>query len=362
MIETQGFGSSTPSQKTISPLTFSRQEPQGTELQIEILYCGLCHSDVELLANNWSTTKYPCIPGHEAVGRVTALGPDVTQYKPGDIVGIGTLMDSCLSCSACGEGFENLCEGPNGAMMLHGGFLTPGDAEAAKVNTFGAWSGSVVVKERFVIRIPEGTGELERVAPVFCAGTDTWGPLRRLQLDGRSRLGIIGLGGPGHLALQMAKKMGTGHIVVFTTHPEEKREAALCFGADEVVDSNDPAAMKGLHRSLNYILSTVPVPFDPTPYLRTLRRRGTMTVMALLGPYKNLFNNFELAVAGLNLRGSMIGSIQETRESLAFCLEHGILPEVEVIEAEAGAINNAIKRLKVADVRFRIHQGGIVEL
>lgn len=157
----------------------------------------------------------------------------------------------------------------------------------------------------------------------------------------------------GHLALQMAKKMGAGYVVIFTTHPTEKREAALRFGADEVVDSHDPAAMQKLHRSLDFILSTVPVPFDPAPYLRLLHRRGQMTVMALLGPFKNAFNNFELAVAGLSLNGSMIGSIDETRESLAFCLKHGILPVVEIIEASAEAINRAIERLKVADVRFR---------
>ena len=150
----------------------------------------------------------------------------------------------------------------------------------------------------------------------------------------------------------MAKKMGVGYVVIFTTHPE-KREAALRLGADKVVDSRDLAAMQELHRSLDYILSTIPVPFDPTPFLRLLHRRGTMTVMALLGPYKNLFNNFELAVAGLNLNGSMIGSIDETRESLAFCLKHEILPEVEVIDASADTINQAIERLKVADVRFR---------
>ena len=146
--------------------------------------------------------------------------------------------------------------------------------------------------------------------------------------------------------------MGAGHVVVFTTRPE-KREAALRLGADEVVDSRDPAAMQKHHRSLNYILSTIPVPFDPTPYLRLLYRRGTMTVMALLGPYKNIFNNFELAVAGLSLTGSMIGSIDETRESLTFCLKHRILPEVEVIDASADNINTAIDRLKSADVRFR---------
>lgn len=156
----------------------------------------------------------------------------------------------------------------------------------------------------------------------------------------------------GHLALQMAKKMGAGHVVIFTTHPE-KREAALRLGADEVVDSRDPAAMQKLHRSLDCILSTIPVPFDPAPYLRLLHRRGTMTVMALLGPFKDRLNNFELAVAGLSLTGSMIGSIDETRDSLAFCVKHDILPEVEVIDASADAINKAIERLKVADVRFR---------
>lgn len=203
MIETKGFGSEGADQKHIKAVTFSRIEPKETELLIEILYCGLCHSDLELLANNWKTTKYPCIPGHEAVGRVTAVGPDVQHYKIGDTVGVGTLVDSCLSCAACHEHWENHCEGPNGPTMIHGGYLTPGTAEAGKFNTFGAWADNVVIKEHFAIRIPDGV-DLARVAPVMCAGTDTFGPLTRFGLKKESRLGIIGLGGPGNSISQVA--------------------------------------------------------------------------------------------------------------------------------------------------------------
>ncbi|KAK3614766.1 hypothetical protein LTR22_027669 [Elasticomyces elasticus] len=351
MIQSNGYGSETAEQTTVAPVTISRKEPLGSELLIEVLYCGICHSDIELLANTWNTTKYPCVPGHEAVGPVIGKGPDVKHYDIGDIVGVGSVMDSCLECAACREGWENHCEGPNGPTITHGGYLNPSTKDAEKFNTFGAWAGNLVIKEEFVIRIPSGV-DLARVAPLMCAGTDTFGPLTRFNLSYKSKLGILGFGGPGHVALQMAKKMGAGHVVVFTTHPE-KAEAALRLGADHVVDSNDPAAMLKLSRSLSHILSTIPVPFDPTPYLRLLHRRGTMTVMALLGPCKKIFNNVDLAAAGLSLTGSMIGSITETRESLAFCLKHGILPEVEVIDPPVDSINKALDRLKAADVRFR---------
>ena len=181
MIGTKGYGSEGANQKNIAPITFSRAQPKETELLIEILYCGLCHSDLELLANNWNTTEYPCVPGHEAVGRVNAVGPDVKQYKIGDIVGIGSVMVSCLACPACHEHVENHCEGPNGPAMIHGGYLTPSTNEASKFNTLGGWSDNVVVKEQFVIRIPDGV-DLARVAPVMCAGTDTFCPLTRFNL------------------------------------------------------------------------------------------------------------------------------------------------------------------------------------
>ena len=200
MIKTRGYGSQAATQTTVAAVTFSRAEPKETELLVEILYCGLCHSDIELLANNWKTTKYPCVPGHEAVGRVTATGPDVKQYKTGDIVGMGSVIDSCLECPACQEGWQNHCEGPNGATIMHGGYLTPGTDEASTFNTFGAWAENVVIKEDFAIRIPDGA-DLARVAPLMCAGTDTFGPLTRFCLDDKSKIGILGMGGPGKQVL-----------------------------------------------------------------------------------------------------------------------------------------------------------------
>ena len=198
MIENKGYGSEGASQKNVSVVAFSRDEPKETEILGNILFCGLCHSDVELLANNWNTTKSPWVPGHEAVGRVTAVGPDVRQYKIGDIVGVGSVIDSCLACAACREHWENHCEGLNGPTMMHGGYLTPGTDEASTFNTFGAWAENVVIKEDFAIRIPDGA-DLARVAPVMCASTDTFGPLTRFRLIDKSRLGIIGMGGAGKM-------------------------------------------------------------------------------------------------------------------------------------------------------------------
>lgn len=196
MIETKGFGSETRGQTFVRPITFSRTEPQGSELLIKVLYCGLCHSDIELLADNWNATKYPCVPGHEAIGRVIATGAEAKQYKIGDIVGVGSVIDSCQNCAACHEGWQNHCEGPNGPTIAHGGYLIPGTEEAKAFNTLGAYAENVVVKEEFVIRIPEGV-DLARVAPIMCAGTDTFGPLTRMNLTEESKVGILGLGGPG---------------------------------------------------------------------------------------------------------------------------------------------------------------------
>ena len=368
MVKTRGFGVERQGETNVRWLNFSREEPKDTELLVEILYCGLCHSDVEILANNWGITKYPCVPGHEAVGRVVATGAKVLRYQVGAIIGVGCIIDSCMACPACTEGWENHCEGPNGPTMTNGGYLTPGSEDGKAFNTLGAWADNVVVREDFAIRIPKDV-DLAQIAPLMCAGTDIFGPLRRFGISPEKRIGVVGLGGPGecalfysqsvessswvgHLAVQIAKAMGAGHVTVFTTHPD-KRDAALRLGADEVTVSTDIAAMRKLSRSFHHILSTIPVPFEAAPYLALLRRRGSMTVMGLLGPYATRLNNFDLAAAGLSLTGSMIGSVAETQESVDFCVKNKILPEIELVEATPEKINQAIGRLKMADVRFR---------
>jgi alcohol dehydrogenase (NADP+) len=344
MIKVRGYGA-TSGDKTIKPMAIERSPPKPNELLIDVLYCGVCHSDVHIIDDAWGFTLYPLIPGHEAVGRVLSVGSSVTSFKNGDIVGVGCMIDSCLKCSACKEGWENHCEAPTGPTMTYGGYLVP---DGSGFNTFGAWSDKLVVREEFVLRIPAGM-DLAKAAPLMCPGVATYGPLKRFDIKKGDKIGIVGVGGPGHLAIMMAKAMGA-EVTAFTTH-EWKRDAAIKLGADNVVLSTDDEAMKKYSKYFHHILSTIPNAFDPMPYLALLSRRGTMTVMGLLGPYKNVVNNIALAARGLSLTGSMIGSIGDTQEVLEVCAEHKIVPIIEIIKLEE--ISEAIERLKKADVQFR---------
>jgi uncharacterized zinc-type alcohol dehydrogenase-like protein len=255
------------------------------------------------------------------------------------------MVNSCLSCSACTSGWENHCESATGPTLTSGGYLIQ---QGDNFTTLGAWSDRLVVREEFVVKIPPGL-DISKVAPLMCPGTATYGPLKRFGIKKGDSVGIVGIGGPGHLAVMMAKAMGA-RVVAFTTS-EAKKEVAEAIGADLVVLSTNKDAMNGLYRSLDYVLSTIPNAFDPSPYLATLKRRGTMTVMGLLGPYKGVLNNLSLAAWGLKLTGSMIGSVVETRETLEFFADNGLVPIVEMIKLDE--INEAIGRLKKADVRFR---------
>ena len=342
-----GYGTTgtTPGDHTLHQMEFERNAPKSNELLIEILYCGVCHSDAHLLDDSWGLTLYPCIPGHEIVGRVTHAGEDVTKFKVGDIVGVGNMIDSDRTCSACLEGEENHCEGPHGPTMTQGGYLYQ---DGSHYNTFGGYSNNIVVREEFVLRIPTGM-DLASTAPLLCSGTDTYGPLKRFNIKPGDRIGIVGIGGPGHIAVMLAKAMGA-EVTAITTH-EAKREAALQMGAKNVILSTDESEMKKYARYFDHILATIPNSYDVTPYFSLLRRKGSLTAMGILGPYSRVLNNFSLAAQGLSLTGSMIGSVAETQEVLDFCAERGIRPQVEVIRIQD--VNEAIERLKRADVRFR---------
>ena len=345
-ITTTGYGTDgTAGDKTLHRIKFQRNRPKSNELLIDILYCGVCHSDVHILDNSWGLTLYPCIPGHEIVGRVTYAGEDVTKFKVGDIVGVGNMVDSDLTCSACLEGEENHCEGPHGPTLTQNGYLY---SNGSHYNTFGGYSNNIVVREEFVLRIPKGM-DLARTAPLLCAGTDTYGPLKRFNIKPGDRIGIVGIGGPGHIAVMLASAMGA-EVTAITTH-ESKREAALQMGAKNVILSSDESAMKKYARYFDHILATIPDSYDVTPYFSLLRRKGSLTAMAILGPYSSILNNFALAGQGLSLTGSMIGSVAETQEVLDFCAEHGIQPWIELIKIQD--VNTAVERLKKADVRFR---------
>jgi uncharacterized zinc-type alcohol dehydrogenase-like protein len=305
----------------------------------------VCHSDLHQVRNDWANTVYPCIPGHEIVGKVVQAGNAVTKFKVGDVVGVGCMIDSCGTCSSCQEGEENYCEGPVSWTATYNGYMQP---DGSGFNTFGGYSTNIVVKESFVLRIPDKL-DITRAAPILCAGVTTYSPLRHWNVKEGDSVAIVGLGGLGHMAVQLAKAMGAQVTVV--THSEEKRLPAQALGAHEVLIESDKTAMKAHELAFDFVLITIPDPFDINPYVKLLKKNGSLVTVGLLGKYKSPVNNMQVAFHRRNISGSLIGSIAETQEVLDFCAEHAIMPEVEIIAMKD--INNAFSRMLDYDVRFR---------
>jgi uncharacterized zinc-type alcohol dehydrogenase-like protein len=325
-----------------SPLletTIPRRSRSSNDVEIQILYCGICHSDLHTARNEWEGTEYPVVPGHEIVGRVTGIGSDAHAYKIGDIVGVGCMVDSDGTCAYCREGYENNC--PN--MVLT--YNSP-DAHLNGI-TYGGYSQSIVVDERFVLRIPANL-DLAGTAPLLCAGITTFSPMRRWGVSGGQKVGIVGLGGLGHMGVKFGKAFGAC-VVVFTTSPG-KRDDALRLGADEVVVSADAGQMQAHAGTFNFILDTVSAQHDINAYLELLAPNSTL---ALVGapPEPLAVSAFSLLHGARNLAGSNIGGIRETQEMLDFCGEHGITSDVEVIRMQD--VNDAYERLLKSDVKYR---------
>lgn len=331
--------------KHLKPMEVERQEPAANELQIEVLYCGVCHSDIHQVENDWMNTIYPCVPGHEIVGKVVKTGAQATKFKVGDLVGVGCMINSCQGCGCCRTGEEQFCESPTGPTMTYNGYFT---ADGSGFNTFGGYSTHVVAHEKFILRIPENL-ELSAVAPILCAGITTYSPLKHAGVQVGNRVGVIGIGGLGHMAVMLAKAMGAA--VTAITTKEEKRQLATELGAHEVLISEDEEAMKVKKRTFDFLLCTIPDSFDINPYIPLLKARGSLVTVGLLGPYKAPTNNMEVAQLGRTVGGSLIGGIAETQECLDFCAEHQILPLVEMISIEG--INEAFEKVKNEEVRFR---------
>ena len=327
----------------LGPMEIERREPNAKDVAIDILYCGVCHSDLHQAGNDWGNTVYPCVPGHEIVGRVTAIGGEVTKFKVGETVAVGTLVDSCRECEQCQQGLEQYCEGPVGATNTYNGPFKPDGT-----NTFGGYSDKIVVDEHFVYTIPENL-DVKAVAPLLCAGLTTYSPLKHWQVGPGKKVGIGGLGGLGHLAVKLAVALGAD-VTVFSTD-EDKESYAAELGAKDFVLSTDTEAMEELELKYDFLLNTIPYPFDPNPYVKLLKRDATMAVVGLLLPFSAATNNMEVIFHRRNLAGSLVGGVPETQELLEFCAEHNILPEVEMIAMED--INDAHKRMKNEEVRFR---------
>ncbi|OOQ59800.1 NAD(P)-dependent alcohol dehydrogenase [Mucilaginibacter pedocola] len=331
--------------ETLKPIKFERDAPKDNEVLIEVLYCGVCHSDVHQVENDWKNTIYPCVPGHEVIGRITYAGSAVTKFAEGEIVGVGCMIDSCRSCSACRDGEEQFCEGPHGPTMTYNGYFKP---DASEYNTYGGYSTNLVVPEDFLLKIPDAL-DIRKAAPILCAGITTYSPLKHWNVKPGDKVAIAGIGGLGHMAVMIAKAMGA-EVTAITTH-EDKRKLAGELGADKVIVSDNKAEMKRHEKYFNFILVTIPDAFDVNPYVCLLRRRGSLVTVGLLAPYKTPVNNMDVASQGRSIGGSLIGGIAETQEVLNFCAEHNILPHVEMIEMED--INDAFEKLKDDDVRFR---------
>ena len=323
------------------PFTFGRREVGVYDVQIEILFCGVCHSDLHQARNDWANSQYPMVPGHEIVGRVISVGSNVTQFKVGDTVGVGCMVDSCQSCSACAQDLEQYCE--------NGPSLTYNDTDRhTKMLNFGGYSNQIVVTEKFVLKIPDGL-DLKGVGPLLCAGITTWSPLRHWKVGKDSHVAVIGLGGLGHMALKLAKALGA-HVTLFTRSNGKEADARR-LGAHEIVLSTSQAEMTSVKGKFDLIIDTVPYMHDLNPYMPTLSLNGTLVLVGYLGNLEPAINSMPLIMGRKAVAGSLIGGIAETQEMLDFCGQHGITADVEMIKMQE--INEAYERMLKSDVKYR---------
>ncbi|CAL1239719.1 NAD(P)-dependent alcohol dehydrogenase [Candidatus Methylocalor cossyra] len=323
----------------LAPYTIERREPGPHDVLIEILYCGVCHSDIHQARDEWGGSIFPMVPGHEIVGRVAQIGREVQKWQVGDTVGVGCFVDSCRQCEACRAGEEQYCE--RGMSLTYNGYEQDG-----KTPTYGGYSTRITVDENYVVRIPPGL-PLERAAPLLCAGITTYSPLRRFGVTAGSRVAVVGLGGLGHVGVKLAKALGA--TVTVLSHSPGKRSAALELGADDFVATGDPEAFTAHAGRFDLILDTVSAQHDYNAYLNLLRRDGTMVLVGMPEPAP--LSAAPLIVRRRRLTGSLIGGIRELQEMLDFCADHGVVADVEVIPIDK--INEAYDRVVRSEVRYR---------
>jgi len=323
------------------PLDIHRRDTGPRDIRIDIAYCGVCHSDLHQVRAEWAGTVFPCVPGHEIVGKVGEVGSEVSGFKPGDLVGVGCIVDSCRQCAECDEGLENYCDGMVGTYN--------GPTPDAPGHTLGGYSQAIVVDQRYVLRIGHPEADLAAVAPLLCAGITTWSPLRHWEAGPGKKVGIVGIGGLGHMGIKLAHALGA-RVVAFTTS-ESKRGEARKLGADEVVVSHDRGEMKAHAKSFDLIINTVAAPHELDPFLALLKRDGTMVLVGAPATPHPSPQAWSLIGKRRSLAGSLIGGIPETQEMLDFCAKHGIVADIELIRA--GQINDAYERMLAGDVRYR---------
>ena len=339
MLPTRGYATHGPKSK-LEPFNFERRQPGPNDILLQIDYCGICHTDIHQARGEWGNSTYPMVPGHEITGRVARAGARVTRFREGDLVGVGCFVDSCRTCSSCKEGLEQYCE-------QHLVFTYNATEKDGKTPTYGGYSNQIVVDENFVVRIPS-TLPLAGAAPLLCAGITTYSPLREFKVKRGDRVGVVGLGGLGHMGVKIASAMGA-EVTVFSTSPKKQADARR-LGAKEFVVSTDPAAMKSVANRFNVILDTVSGTHDLNAYLNALRRDGTLVVVGVSTDPVPIAM-FPMITGRRRMAGSMIGGIRETQEMLNFCGEHSIPADVEVIPMQD--VEKAYDRTVKGDVRYR---------
>lgn len=338
----KAFGTSAP-ENDLELIAIERREIQPKDVEIDILYCGVCHSDLHTARNDWGGSVYPAVPGHEIVGRITGVGSDVSKFKVGDLAAVGCMVDSCRTCSSCAQDLEQFCE--NGFTGTYNGK----DKYFDNQRTYGGYSESVVVDEHFVLKVPENL-DLAAVAPLLCAGITTWSPLKHWNVNESSKVAVVGLGGLGHMAIKLAK--GLGAEVSLFSRSAGKTEDAKKLGADQVIISTDETEMKAALNKFDLIIDTVPYEHDINPYMNTLAVNGTLVLVGYIGEFDNdAVSTKPMIYKRRSVAGSLIGGIKETQEMLDFCGEKNIVSDIEIIKMQD--INDAYERMLKSDVKYR---------
>ena len=337
-----GFGTTSAEEK-LEAVQFERNEPGEGEVKIKVTHCGICHSDLHQARNDWGNTQYPCVPGHEVVGVVTSVGPKVKKYKEGDIVGVGCMVDSCLDCEYCDNGNEQYCSGPRSATLTYNGPKKPDGT-----NSYGGSSTEMVVREEFVLSVPESMDPAS-AGPIMCAGITVYAPMKHWELKKGQTLGVVGIGGLGHMAIEIGKVLGA-KVVAFT-RSEQKRDEILKMGADEVIISTDEEQMKEAAASLDMMINTIPVPHDIAPYLELMKPNSTLVVVGNIVSFPE-FSPGPMVFNRISLVGSLIGGIAETQEVLDLCAKHKITPHIKTVGV--GDVNDVFDTLAAGnDGNFR---------
>lgn len=325
----------------LKEMNIERRDTTPNDVEIDILYCGVCHSDLHTARNDWGGTMYPAVPGHEIVGRITKVGSNVSKFKVGDLAGVGCIVDSCGHCDSCKQDLEQYCL--NGFTGTYNG-----KDKHLGGHTFGGYSQKVVVDADHVLKVPENL-DLAAVAPLLCAGITTWSPLKHWNVGPNSKVAVVGLGGLGHMAIKLAKGLGA-EVTLFSRTPG-KTEDAKQLGADHVVISTDDTQMDSVKGKFDVIIDTVPYVHDINPYVSTLNINGTLVIVGYLGGLEPFLNTVPMIMGRKSVAGSVIGGIAETQEMLDFCGEHNIVSEIELIKMQE--INEAYERMLKSDVRYR---------